>query len=87
LIIDLCDVGSPLIAEAAVLQDNLGFGIDFPKVCFLPHTLLAGAKAEELLRMSTWRKLNGQEGLVVNLGCMTISELPRGFLGGAAVKV
>jgi hypothetical protein len=46
---------------------------------FTAHTLLSGAAAAGVLQ-ATRPELVGQPDLVVNLGDMTISGLPLGFL-------
>jgi hypothetical protein len=56
----------------------LGLQPDFVRVRFTGHTLLAGAAAEPLLAAS-WPHLVGS-GTVINLGEMTLSNLPVGML-------
>jgi hypothetical protein len=60
------------------LQDNLGLQPDFIQLHFTGHTLLAGAAAEQRLAAS-WPHLVGS-GTVINLGEMTLSNLPVGML-------
>jgi hypothetical protein len=60
------------------LQDSLGLQPDFVHVHFTGHTLLAGAAAEARLAAS-WPHLVGS-GAVINLGEMTLSNLPVGML-------
>jgi hypothetical protein len=60
------------------LQDSLGLQPDFVHVHFSGHTLLAGAAAEQHLAAS-WPHSLGS-GTVINLGEMTLSNLPVGML-------